>query len=366
MRPVAFVASAIVILLGLSATSAANAADERKSAGPDFVVYASAKDADFGSSLFGVLRGKGKVTRLEKADTIEKAVASAANVLVLVLPKRERPKLEKRTLEALKRRKIVGIGYGAAQLFGQLGLEINDGECAHGVAGPPSVTIGKSALLGESQKADPVLVLEKAAEAEPNADKPDLFAMFLPRRGENSSAVDAIARWTTDANYAPIVRQGNCVLIGISVPATWWTAPYADLIRATCLALHERKLETYSAARREVTKPGTYEFKLATGGSTDQPFTKMFYFHFTEPKRFSAKLEHAGSDSVMLMFMGQDEGLTHSTRQDARRAETLNITTIISRRDIEKLGERYWTLDVTNFGAKSAVDCKLTITIEKP
>jgi hypothetical protein len=152
MRPVAFVAGAIVILLGLSATSAANAADERKSAGPDFVVYASAKDADFGSSLFGVLRGKGKVTRLEKADTIEKAVASAANVLVLVLPKRERPKLEKRTLEALKRRKIVGIGYGAAQLFGQLGLEINDGECAHGVAGPPSVTIGKKRIAGRVAK----------------------------------------------------------------------------------------------------------------------------------------------------------------------------------------------------------------------
>ncbi len=366
MRPVAFVASAIVILLRLSTISAANAADERKSVRPDFVVYTSANDADFGSSLFGVLRGKGKVTRLEKADTIEKAVASEANVVVLVLPKHDRPKLEKRTLEALKTHKIVGIGYGAAQIFGQLGLEINGGQCAHGVAGPPSVTIGESGLLGKPQNAVPVLVLEKGAEAELDADKRDLFAMFLPRHGENSSAVDAIARWTSNANYAPIVRQGNCVLIGISVPATQWTAPYANLIRATCLALHERRVEAYATIRREVTKPGTYEFKLAKGGSTDQPFTKMFYFHITEPKRFSAKLEYAGSDSVMLMFMGQDEGLTHSTRQDAHRAETLNITTIINRRDIEKLGERYWTLDVTNFGAKSAVDCKLTITIEKP
>jgi hypothetical protein len=68
----------------------------------------------------------------------------------------------------------------------------------------------------------------------------------------------------------------------------------------------------------------------------------------------------------MLMFMGQDENATHATRQDARHSETLNITTLISRRDIEKLGEHYWTLDVTNFGAKSAVECKLTISIEKP
>ena len=54
------------------------------------------------------------------------------------------------------------------------------------------------------------------------------------------------------------------------------------------------------------------------------------------------------------------------TRQDARQGETLTITTDISREDIEKLGDRYWTLKVTNFGAKSAVDGKLTITVETP
>ena len=52
-----------------------------------------------------MLRGKEKITRFEKAKTIEKAVASEADILVLVLPKRELPKLEKGTLEALKKRR---------------------------------------------------------------------------------------------------------------------------------------------------------------------------------------------------------------------------------------------------------------------
>jgi hypothetical protein len=354
------------MLVQFGSPSAANPAEDRKSVSPMFVVYASEEDAEFGSSLFRVLRGNEKFARFDKAQTIEKAIASEADVLVLVLPKRELPKLEKGILEALKKRKIIGIGYGAAQLFGQLGLEINGGNCAHGVAAPPSVMVGKSELLGEPKNAKPLLVLREAAESEPDARKADFFGLFLPPREEKSSVVDVIARWTSDANYAPIVRQGNCVLIGIPVPSTRWTAPYADLIREMCLAMHERRLEVYSTARREVTRPGTYEFKLAKRGSIDPPFTKSFYFHFTEAKRFSAQLEHAGSDSVMLIFMGQDENRTHWTRQDARQRETLKITTDISREDIEKLGDRYWKLNVTNFAANTAVECKLTIKIEEP
>ena len=62
-----------------------------------------------------VLRGKGQRARFDKAETIEQAVASKADGLVLVMPTRELPKLGKGTLESLKRRKIVGGGYGAAQ-----------------------------------------------------------------------------------------------------------------------------------------------------------------------------------------------------------------------------------------------------------
>lgn len=356
----------ILLVVRVVSVSAADPDAEGKPVSPRFVVYASEADAEFGSSLFRVLRGKGERARFDKAGTIEQAIKSEADVLVLVLPRRELPKLEKETLESLKKRKIVGIGYGAAQLFGQLGLEINGGACAHGVRPPPSLTVGKSELLGEPKNAEPLLVLQELPEVAPDAGKLDLFAVFLPPRGPNAAVVDVIARWSSDLNYAPIVRQGNCVLIGIPAPATQWTTPYTDLIRETCLALQKRKLEAYSTARREVTKPGTYEFKLAQRGSTDLPFQKTYYFAFTEPKRFRAQLEHAGSDSVMMIFMGQDENRLHWTRQDARKGETLKIAAEIRQEDIKKLGDRYWTLNVTNFGANMDVECKLTLTIEEP
>jgi hypothetical protein len=67
----------------------------------------------------------------------------------------------------------------------------------------------------------------------------------------------------------------------------------------------------------------------------------------------------------MLIFMGQDESRTHWTRQEALQGETLKIETDIGREDISKLGDRYWTLNVTNFGGEMA-DCKLTIAKEVP
>ncbi len=365
MSAVARVVFLLFIIQAVSLSAADPEADS-KPVRPRYVVYASEADGEFGSSLFRVLYSKGQRERFDKAQTIEQAVESDADVLVLILPTRELPTLEEGTLESLKKRKIIGIGYGAAQLFGKLGLEINGGACAHGVRGLPSLTIGKSELLGDSKQAEPLLVLLDSPVAELGADKLDLFAVFLPPRGPKASVVDVIARWTSDMNYGPIVRQGNCILIGIPAPATQWTPAYADLIRETCLALQKRKMETFSAARWEVTKPGTYEFKLAPGGSTDLPFGKTYYFQLTEPKKIHAQLEHKGSNSVMLLFMGQDEGRNHWTREDARQGETLKITAEICEDDIKKLDDRYWVLQVTNFGANMPADCKLTITIEDP
>lgn len=338
-------------------------AADRKPATARFVVYAAEEDSELGSSLFRVLRGDEKVSRFAKADTLKKAIESESDVLVLVLPKRELPKLDKTVLDALKKRKIVGIGYGAAQLFGQLGLEINGGNCAHGVQGLPSVIVPKSELLGEPKTEEPIQVFRDDDEPPPNADRLDTFAVFLPPGKGSLSGIDPIARWHTDSNYAPIVRQGNCVLVGVPGPATRWTAEFADLIRQTCLALNERQLTDFSTTRRQLTKPGTYKFALARRGSTDEPFTKSFYFRFTESKQFSAKLEHAGSDNVMMLFMGEDEGRNHWMRQDARQQEELTIEAEITDADIETVGDRNWRLDITNFGAANSADCQLTIVI---
>lgn len=353
-----------VSLVSTGIVLAADPPAEHKPAAARFVLYRHEGDAEFGSSLFRVLRGDENVSRIAKADTLQNAIDSEADVLVLVLPKRDLPKFDKAVLDALKKRKIVGIGYGAAQLFGQLGLEINGGNCAHGVNGPPSVIVQKSELLGEPKTEEPIQVFRDDDERPLDADRRDIFAIFLPPGKDSTSSIDPIARWNNDPNYAPIVRQGNCVLVGIPGPATRWTAEFADLIRKTCLTLNERELKEFSTTRHQLTKPGTYKFTLARRDSTDEPFTKSFYFKFTESKQFSAKLKHAGSDNVMMLFMGQDENRNHWTRRDARQQEELTIEAEITDADLESVGDRHWKLDITNFGAANSADCQLTIVID--
>jgi len=365
MKLATFTLSLFVVLIPFLSTSAGDSAEEPKQLAPKFVVYAAEEDAEFRLSLFRILRGDDKVAKFAMASTIKEAVASKADVLVLVLPKRGLPSIEENTLKALKKRKIIGIGSGAAQLFGKLGLEINYGACATSPEGPGLLTISKSQLLGKPTNPKPIPVLDEVDDASPNADDVEIIALFIPPKGENASTVDVVARWTSHPNYAPIVRQGNCVLIGIPFPATQWTTPYSDMIREMCQALHARKLESFSRASREFTKPGIYKFKLAQRGSTDEPFTKMFFFRFPEACHFNAKLEHEGSDSVMLLFMGEDARRTHWTRKDAKKEETLQIGAAISQADIEKLRNRNWRLEVANFGANVSAECKLTITIEK-
>jgi len=359
IRPVVWV---LLTFVQLAPLSAADPPDDSKQLNPKFVIYAAEEDAEFGSSLLTLLRGKGERARIDKASSIQRAIESTADVLILVMPGRELPKLEKSALEALKKRKIVGIGYGAAQLFGEMGLVINGGECAHGVAMPPSLTVTKSELLGEPKNAEPFVALQVE---ELNTNELDLFAVFLPPQGANAAVVDVIARWTTDRNYAPIVRQGNCVLIGIPTSSTSWTTTYVELISRLCLALHERKLEDFSTARYEVTQPGVYEFNLAKAFSTDAPFEKAFHFKFDRPVRINAQLENTGSESVMMTFMGQDTDRTHWTRQDTSQGETLKITAEISPQDITKLGDLYWSLHVTNFSLGKEGDFKLTITVDE-
>lgn len=336
--------------------------EKPETAAAKFIVYSSEADAEFRTALFRVLRGNDKVARIAKADTIEKAVESDVGVLVLIMTGRKVPELEPETIEALQKRKIVGIGEGAAILFGKLGLEINLGACAHSGNLPPPVKICRSALLGEPKSTEPVPVCLDVSDEE----KLDNFALFLPPGGSNASVVDVIARWAEDPNYAPIARQGNCVLIGVPVPAARWSDPYVRLIRDVCQALQERKTEPFSKARRELTKPGTYEFKLAKRGSPDEPFEKTFYFRFSEPTRLTARLEHSGSAAVMLLFMGQDEMRMNWTRRDARKQEPLEIVSLIRQEQNESLGDRYWILNVTNFGAEGSAKCKLTITCDMP
>ena len=266
----------------------------------------------------------------------------------------------------------MGIGYGSATLFGQLGLQISDEHCTHFTSLPSTLTITKSELIGAPKTDETMIVMEGRAGTIPRFNKDgeritDFFAVFLPSSDSATSSVDVIARWSSTPNFAPIVRQGNCVFVGIASPATLWTKSYATLIGETCMALHQRKLEEFSTIRRALTKPGKYEFQLAPRNSTDKPFVKNFYFQFSQPSKLRAELVHSGSANVSLLFYGQNlDGFNGVGRQDAFKGENLTIEAAITAEDIEQIGERYWILKVTNFDANAEVSCTLTITTEVP
>ena len=349
----------VSIILPLLFASAIHA-DEPVDSRTKYVICASNDDAPFVSSLFRILRGDDRLARFEKTTSIAKAATSDADIIVAVAQHRGQLIVETddKIIEQLKQKKIIGIGYGAAELFGVMGLEINGGACAHFGNRVPKVLVGSSRLLGESTREESIQPLKDNVPDE--FANTDVFAMHLPPTGADAQVVDAIARFERKQNYAPIVHQGNCVLIGIPITARYWSEPYSKLMRQLCMRLHQRQQEAFSVAQRELTESGTYEFELQSRGSVEKPFSKEFFFRFASPTRLKVRLEHSGSNNVMMLFMGNNSRRPLWTRKDASMEETLSIDLNVEEEDIKVLGKNHWKLEVTNFGNTQA-KCKLTV-----
>jgi hypothetical protein len=115
----------------------------------------------------------------------------------------------------LKDRKLIGIRYGAAKLFGELGFEINGGACAHGVVGPPRIGVAANSLLETSQFQSAIFVFNPPVLDEKSCHNVLFFGMYIgDKKPQRRDLVDVIAVQTADKNYAPIVRQGNHILVG--------------------------------------------------------------------------------------------------------------------------------------------------------
>jgi len=185
------------------------------------------------------------------------------------------------------------------------------------------------------------------------------FAMHIPRKSHLCTVVDVIARWAGDQAYASITRQGNFVMIGLAAPPKTWTPKYTEFFRCLAVKMHEKEKEPFSTASWQTTKPGTYEFTLARGRDQEGLSSKTFFLLFPKPTRFSARLEHKGSQSVMLLFMGENR--RHWERKDAYRGEPLEITCDISQKDVKDIGDGYWELKITNFDRGKPAACKLVI-----
>ena len=99
--------------------------------------------------------------------------------------------------------KVVGMGYGAAKLFGLLGLEIKAGKVAHGDSDEPLTVELADVLQYPEAISNPVQVAAKGSDA---------FGVFddgqVPRRFEG------VARLKNYGHYWPIARQWHYLLWG--------------------------------------------------------------------------------------------------------------------------------------------------------
>jgi hypothetical protein len=407
-----------LILLELRASSADQRARNRPTA--KYVVYAAPKEPSWGPELLRILRGKYGAASAVEADGIEKAIASTAEVLILVLPEGAPPRLSSKTLEALKKRKIIGIGEGAAAIFGQIGLEIEPELCASNRGSRLSVT--KSILFDDQKRVEKDTVTGAARRAlephsqgqmeiqveapgsapvpgsqvqrniaiyvigDPNKanaaetsrrvlsalDHAGSIEMFVPPWSPYSAIVDVIARSADEPLYAPIVRQGNCVMIGLTVPPARWSHPYTEFFCQLCQRLLERKRERFATARWPVTPAGKYEFKLADARQTERPFDKTFFLELKAPTTFTARLTCKGSKTASMVFSGNDRA--HWKRSDCDNggaasqlpSRALEISETLDRNDIDRMEGHYWKLNVDNYDEDTSAECTLTIQYAIP
>ncbi len=85
---------------------------------------------------------------------------------------------------------------------------------------------------------------------------------------------------------------------------------------------------------------------------------------FSKLTTFSAILRHEGSDSMMLLFMGE-KNREHWTREDAKQDEVHEISINITGEDLKKIDDWYWLLRVTNFDSVHTTECSLRIEYQE-
>jgi hypothetical protein len=327
---------------------------------PSFAILAPPDEPTTATALCALIAESAKNLTATVVDTLPEAIGSPADVLILVLPDYPVADLEDAFVQRLEGRKVIGIGYAAAELFGRLGLEIRGGACAHYGAMSMPFKLETNVLLGTTTSGSPL----HAVQSLPQGVQPDNFAMHIPSPSQLLAVVDVIARLASDMNYAPIVRQGSYIMMGTVAPAVAWTPEFRDLFRAIAIALHERPAEPFARAQWDCARPASYTFMLATGSSTTAPSDKVFYLRFAKPTTFTATLRHRGSESVMLLFMGEKHR-EHWTREDAYAGEDLEISIDITEGDLREIGDWHWMLKVTNFDREHTVECSLQIAYEE-
>ena len=304
-------------------------------------------------------------TNITIADSLEDALASDSEVLVLGLAER-RQQLSPAKVEALRARKLVVTGTGADALCRELDLDIGGGMASD----VQPIRLSGSALLGTDVGAaaliEPLTSPPVEGSFRLGTDRRHLEWRYVAdelRLADGKGFIDAVAVLAQEHGCPAVVtRQANCVFAGVVAPPEDWSADFARLFRRVVDALAGRDVEDFKLAEvpRQTHPPGVVRFALDPLNARDANCSRLFYFLFDQPTVFTATLRHSGSDAAMLLFQGGRKQRLF-TRVDDERGETLTIGVTITQASVDAMAGRYWTLNVTNFDGSHGMAAELTV-----
>ena len=316
------------------------------------------------AALAGILGG----TNVTVAETLEAALASEAEVLVLSVDERRQLELSAAQVEALRARKVLVTGGNADLVCRELDLDIGGGM----VSGVEAVNILDAALLPRGEHADksmePLAERPAPRSFELRQDRRHLAWRQVPdelRLVDGKGFIEVLVALSQQDNWGVVTRQSNCVYAGLVAPPGDWSADYRRLFRAVVDALAERDHEDFKLAvvPRQIHPTGTVRFELEPlkpMDEDDRKYRRVFYFRFDRAAVLTATLRHSGSDAAMLLFQGGPKQRLF-TREDAEHGETLTIAVTLAQSSIDAIGDRYWTLNVTNFDHANGMSAELTV-----
>ena len=325
---------------------------------PTFTIFADAGKPGWAEAYAALLR-EGAPADVEVASTLEEALDSPSDVLILNLRNRREEKLSTERSEALGRRRIIAMAPGADWLCDQVDeFEIHGGNITDNI---PLVT-HDSGLLGPwTSKAsiDPFVEAPDIPWAERTAHTPCVY-FGSGNIADYRAGVDYIAGAGGFDDCAVVMRQANLVFAGVVADPQQWSPDYRELLRRASFALAQRPVEDLAPiiVERQVHPPGTVAFELTRDDASRGG--RVFFLRLDRPTALTVTLEHTGSNAMMLMLYGGKKRL-HATREDTATGETLTIAANIGAAAIEAVGYRYWVISVWSYDPENTASARLTV-----
>ena len=319
-------------------------------------------DTDSIGAVVAEILGGAQVT---VAQTLDEALESDAEVLVLSVDELRSYGLSPAQIQGLRSRKLLVTGENADQLCRELDLDIGGGMAWD----MERLVVLDTALLPLEEDAcrriEPLFERPVPQSFELGQDPRHLAWRHVHhelRMVDGKGFIEVLVALPQNDGWGVVMRQANCVFAGVVAPPTDWSADYRRLFRAVADALAERDLEEFKPAvvPRQIHPPGVVRFELGPRDADSASNRREFHFQFDCPTVFTATLRHSGSDAAMLSFQGGPKQRLF-TREDAECGETLTVAITLGQSSIDAIEGRYWIVGVTNFDHLNRMSAELTV-----